>query len=142
MGGYGALKYSKAFASTCCLALSPQYSIDPVDVGVDDQRLVRHFKTGVNDGMAIQGADLAERLVVFYDCSHPQDTWNVEKILTAASAGAAIVSKVHVPKIGHNTINVFASSKGAAELFAAARQENIAEIRSLTDRLSDSIQAK
>src|SRR3712207_6847911 len=38
MGSYAALKYSKALGATHVLAFSPQYSIDPTDVGSVDRR--------------------------------------------------------------------------------------------------------
>jgi hypothetical protein len=105
MGGYGCIKFSRITRANITFSLSPQYSIEPKDVHGLDERLIHHFKVGVNSDMAIDSADLCGKLVLVFDPFSTQDTWNVEKIVTQSSN----VVLLRIPRIGHETIDLVSS---------------------------------
>lgn len=66
MGGYGALKYGRLLGLTHALALSPQYSIDPLDAP-EETRNHHWFRPELHRDMLVKAEDLAPWCAVVGD---------------------------------------------------------------------------
>ncbi|MBV8524969.1 MAG: hypothetical protein JOY71_23090, partial [Acetobacteraceae bacterium] len=53
-GGYGALKYSRLLSADLALSFSPQWSINPADVGDFDRRFTQHYDAERRNGERIE----------------------------------------------------------------------------------------
>jgi hypothetical protein len=91
---YAALKYSKALGATHVLAFSPQYSIDPTDVGSVDRRFLSSFRSELHQGMAIKAGDVQGDVYIFYDPYDVEDRFHVSLIRQAAPS----VREIRVPE--------------------------------------------
>ncbi|MBB3385980.1 MULTISPECIES: hypothetical protein [unclassified Rhizobium] len=81
MGGYGALKHSRAFGATHVLALSPQYSIDPED---GDGRYANAFKREEGYRSAILREDVSGQITLVVDLNFDPDLDAVRRIVAIA----------------------------------------------------------
>lgn len=146
-GGYGALKFSGALGASAALALCPQWSINPRDVGEFDTRFIEHHVPDKQAGEAIVSTDVGQNAFVLYDPKHALDTANVERIGAAAS-----INKVPIPYSEHEVIRVFTEARCAAELLQlvilgdasvrairqlarCARRQSSTHVRNLANRL-------
>ena len=66
-GGYGALKFSSRLQASVALAVSPQWSIDPADVGSFDSRFAKYFKDSLANGHRIEQEDICSCGLVVFD---------------------------------------------------------------------------
>ncbi len=79
-GGYGALKYSACLKASVALALSPQSSINPADVGQFDPRFRSYFNQELDNGTRIEQADLCDCAIVVYDWTHKIDSAHAARL--------------------------------------------------------------
>lgn len=70
MGAYAALKYSWLFGDPTVLAFSPQFSINPNDVGPNDVRY-NDFYNPAERVIRIEPADINGGGYIFYDPTYP-----------------------------------------------------------------------
>lgn len=128
-GGYGALKFSRALDAHSAIAFCPQYSIDPDDVGLQDKRFSRHFKSGASGGKKIISSDLCSNNYLIYDRGNKLDDYNASMI---ASIGE--VDRVLVPFTGHETVRIIAEAGIGGALigrFCGGKKPTPHEIRNM-----------
>jgi tetratricopeptide (TPR) repeat protein len=80
MGAYAALKYGRRLRATHVIAFSPQYTINPAEMRVDDARYRGSFQPRLHEGMAITDAESSGHIFVVHDPYYPEDKANVEAI--------------------------------------------------------------
>ncbi len=110
-GGYGALKFGNQLGSSLTLAFSPQWSIDPADVGNEDPRFTAYYDPKSRNGERIAQYDLGKRNFVLYDMRMRQDAFNAEKLTTLGGVDA-----VPIAFAGHSTINIISEGGIAKSL--------------------------
>lgn len=98
MGAYAALEYSRYYSSDVCIALSPQFTVDPSWATFDTR--------WTNDIVAIDSyrppiLELRKNVnyYIFYDHSHIVDRQHVNKI--ASERDLNNVTKISIPFSGH-----------------------------------------
>jgi tetratricopeptide (TPR) repeat protein len=101
MGGYAAIKFSKLLQADHVLAFSPQFSINPNDIGKNDTRFIADFNPNLHSEMAIKKNDTEGRIVVVYDPGVKEDVFNVEKIEACTP-----VKHIKIPFMGHDTSRI------------------------------------
>ncbi|GGJ14408.1 hypothetical protein GCM10011320_22020 [Neoroseomonas lacus] len=111
MGGYGAIKHSRALGATHVLAMSPQWSIDP-EVAPWERRYL-HFIDKCSENMEIVDDDCGGEIYVIFDNMN-KDRFHAEKISSAAA-----VNSIQAPLTGHDTWKLFLSSATMRALFDA-----------------------
>ncbi len=117
MGGYAALRYAAALRAQLVLAFTPQFSLDPADLGEPDQRFGRFHDPGLHPRMAIAAADLppsCDAFVVF----DPADRDDRRHAALIAARTAAALVPVH--GIGHDAVELCRGSERFSRLLAAA----------------------
>jgi hypothetical protein len=125
MGGYGALKYSSKLHADAVLALCPQWSICPQEVGSRDLRFQRFYES--DNGLSIRVSDVAGRLYVAYDRAHQQDAFHAEKI--GKLPGFVGIT---MPHVGHNMAPVLKGSDNLIAMLDAALDDNVPVFRRVT----------
>ena len=110
MGGYAALRYSRALNANAVLAFAPQYSISPHEAPFDP---IRHtyYDPALHGDMAISKDDLVGKVFVFFDPWENIDTAHAAAI---AKAGGEKVSMIRVHHVGHHVITVALHSRKIA----------------------------
>ena len=106
MGGYAAIKYSKALKMNRVVAMVPQYSINPDEVM--DRRYSDFYDPAVNAAMAIQSEDIIENCeyILIYDPYFELDKEHYLKIKPLIPQ----LYTLHLPYTGHDAIAVLANS--------------------------------
>lgn len=115
-GGYGALKFSRALGASVVLSFSPQFSIDPDEVGAVDVRFTRYHDRALEGGARIGPEDIGGRAMIVWDPLDPLDDWHVRR-LTAYPGVTAVL----LPFMGHDTVRLMADSGAGREVFALLR---------------------
>lgn len=92
LGGHAALKYAGALGATAALALSPLYSIDPVDMPGEALAL-RAFDGRRHAGMAVAAADLPPVAIFGFDPLDPRDAAHAARL--SAVGGLSPVALRH-----------------------------------------------
>lgn len=82
MGAYGAIKHSARLGCDFVLALAPQYTIDPKQVGDWDGRYHTNFRAELNTGMEIVPQDLGGQITVIADPFYKMDMRHAAHIAT------------------------------------------------------------
>lgn len=134
MGGYGALRFGKAFGADIVFAVSPQISIDPRFWSGRDSRFSSYFDEELHENMRIEQDHLPDNVYAFYDPYHIYDRINVEALQTVRH-----VTGVTLHHMGHDTAEVFASSAMFRELCLLAvedDQHGVAKLAKTTARAS------
>lgn len=128
-GGYAAIKYSRPLGVNAILSFCPQFSIDPEDLAYNDTRFVGYF-VAKGHSPKISCDDVAAEVpaYIFYDPTHSQDKFNVEKILDAAPT----LKTIKVFGSGHSSVRPFASGKSIGELFSLALRGDTSGVRRLS----------
>ena len=106
MGGYAAIKYSKALKMNRVVAMVPQYSIDPSEV--EDKRYTDFYDAELNADMRIQTQDIVEdcEYIIVYDPYFEHDKEHYLKIKPLIPQ----LKTLHLPYTGHDAIAVLANS--------------------------------
>ena len=110
-GGYGALKFAAALRASTALAFSPQWSINPADVGAFDTRYTRYFDKALGNGRRIEQEEVCNCALVFFDKMEKSDARNAVKL--AALDGVHLVV---TPFSEEETLRVITQGRGAAAL--------------------------
>lgn len=124
MGAYAALKHSARLRADVTLAFSPQFSIEPGQVGQFDHRRSRLFyRPDLHDGMHIAAGDLDGQALLFLDPLFREDASHAALI-----GEAGPVSLVPTPFSRHDSIR-FAVNTGLVEwlLWEALRHGRVDE---------------
>lgn len=128
MGGYAAIKYSRALGLNHTLAISPIFSIEPGVMGKGDRRYAGDYVPELHDGMQIQKADIAGSIYMAADPNFAPDLLNLEKILGAAGSASLIPAF----NTDHATIRCFGSTAFMHDVINACFSHDLARLRSLT----------
>ena len=83
-GGYGALKFSSRLQTSVALSVSPQWSIDPADVGPFDSRFAKYFKDFLANGHRIEQEDICSCGFVVFDSLQSLSSAHAEKLAQLA----------------------------------------------------------
>ena len=127
MGAYAAVKYSGLFQTTTSVAIAPQFSIDPADVGHFDRAYSHYFAANLHAGMAPNMSDRGGMVsYIFYDNKWPVD---VEHMKLYQKAVDPILHDV--PYTGHETLRPFTSSAVILRLFNACRAGDAAGLKAM-----------
>ncbi len=107
MGGYAAIKYSRALGVQRVVAMVPQYSIDPEDVY--DARYNMFYQPELNTNMRVAAEDIdnACEYIIVYDPYCAEDRAHYLKLETLIPHHNVL----HLPFTGHDAIAVLASSE-------------------------------
>jgi hypothetical protein len=126
-GGFAALKYSRALGASTVLAFSPQYSIDARLV--PDARVNKYYTGQLNAGMAIEHADTAGNLFVFYDPHDPADAQHAELI-----GKATPILTVPITYVGHGSDRVMSDPALFRHVLDVSRPGDVTRVRQLMAR--------
>lgn len=128
MGGYGAVKYASQIGAEVALALVPQWSIDPAEVGHVDQRYTDSFVPKLHRNMSITADDMAAETHVIHDPLFERDRFHFERLLETGACVRPIVAtgQGHAPGFvlaegRQGTALLRAYAEGTAEPYRAAR---------------------
>ncbi|ENU63772.1 hypothetical protein EVX74_014120 [Acinetobacter lwoffii] len=107
MGGYAAIKYSRALGVQRVVAMVPQYSIDPEDV--HDARYNMFYQPELNANMRVAAEDIdnACEYIIVYDPYCAEDRAHYLKLEALIPHHHVL----HLPFTGHDAIAVLASSE-------------------------------
>lgn len=122
-GAYGALKFSRGLRAHASIAFSPQFSIDPADVGEFDRRFLSHHSRELHNGSAITGEDLCGKNYIFVDPLCKVDALNCLKIRKLASAQGAEIELIPVPFTEHGTVRIVSDGKIGSKLVRSFMQD-------------------
>lgn len=120
MGGYAALRYGSALGADVAIAVCPQYSIAPHEVGEWDDRYIKNYALHGGKEMLLESRHLAKQNYVVHDPNHRQDARHAAYI-----AQLGMVSPVAMPFTGHESVRLLAQS-GAAIPFLEALTQPVA----------------
>jgi hypothetical protein len=126
-GGFAAIKFSRVLGATTVLAFSPQYSIDGRVVA--DDRVNRYYTGQLHAGMAIEAADTAGSIFVFYDPREAADVRHAARI-----AEARTILPVQIPFVGHASDRGLTDPARFTELLAVSRLGDAAAMRGFMAR--------
>ena len=124
MGGYGALKYSRALGTEAVLSLSPQSSVDPDFVPWE--RRYRRYVRDFHRGERLRAGDIGGHACVIVDLAHAEDRRHIGIINQLCDARI-----INATGVGHATFELFLGSGIVRELFSAVMGRDAARIRSL-----------
>lgn len=113
MGGYGAMRYAGEIGAEACIALAPQWSIDPAR----------------NAGIAIAAGQGAPRTYLVVDPRSLADAWHVARIREAVPHALRIVAR----GTGHETSRALASNTTARTMFDAALAGDAPRLQRVVD---------
>ena len=114
-GGYGALKFAAAVRASRVVAFSPQWSIDPADVGSFDTRFTRYFDKGLRNGLRIEEGEICAPALVFFDHMERKDARHAAKL--AALKGVHLCSDSF---LGDQTLRILAEGRNIPALVQAS----------------------
>jgi tetratricopeptide (TPR) repeat protein/lysophospholipase L1-like esterase len=126
MGAYGAIKFSGLFGARTCVAISPQFSIDPNDVAAFDRSYNHFFSDKLHAGMAVRKEDCPEDVFILYDNRYSVDIRHM-----ALYKKAIDPFLINVPFTGHETMRCFTGTKVATTLFDLCRERNLTALDAL-----------
>ncbi len=130
MGGYAAIKHSRALKADYVLACSPFFSMDPDELEFPSDRhrkILQHSMTHHNvvdrpqfKGMGITAADTQGRVVVFYDPSEFVDVYDADLLRKHLPEGEFVT----VPHANHAVYNSSWRATMLSDLVRAMRSED------------------
>jgi hypothetical protein len=127
MGGYGAIKYSRALQASEVIAFCPQWSIDPEECEGQNPGWQDHLVPAMAR-MGIRADDVSGSVFVFSDMFDPLDRFHCQKIQQARPETVII----NVPRVGHHITGTFAGTQTLLALIEASRAHNIPALRHLS----------
>ncbi|WP_156878570.1 hypothetical protein [Roseomonas gilardii] len=106
MGGYAAIKYSRAFQLNTVISLCPQWSIEPSSVSHFDKRYEKYY---FNDlcGMEIGRGDIQGNIYLLFDPYYKVDALHAALIEKACGH----INFVPVPSADHHVTKILAGTK-------------------------------
>ena len=126
MGGYGAIKFSRALNADVALAFCPQYSISPTDNDGQDRRYAAYYRDKLHRNMRISPTDIGGRIFLFLDTKSRLDLLNVRKISRLHPANI-----VDVPYTNHSTVRACASASVFSQLMELVDQDSPSGLKKL-----------
>ncbi len=123
MGGYAAVKFSRAFGATTVIAFCPQWSIDKAECGPIDPGWGLHFVPGMRN-MGIRREDVSGRVYVFLDRFDKTDDFHGIKISSAYPR----TTLVNVPMCGHHVTSVLAGTQSLRNIVESCRKNDISAL--------------
>ncbi|MBV8069056.1 MAG: hypothetical protein JO270_04075 [Acidobacteriaceae bacterium] len=123
-GGYGALKYSRLLSADLALSFSPQWSINPADVGDFDRRFTQHYDAERRNGERIEAHDLCSTCYIVVDPGEPGDFENARHLLRLPGTHL-----IQLPFCGHETIRVVAEGRAGRALISLCQKHDIPPTR-------------
>lgn len=126
MGAYGAIKYSALLQCDRVLALAPQVSIDPADVGKWDTRFTRNFSAVKNNAMRITAPDIGGHVTAIFDPMCATDAQHVKLL-----ADLAVVEPIPAYFCDHYVISPIASFSRLSALMEAVIADNPEQARAV-----------
>jgi tetratricopeptide (TPR) repeat protein len=122
MGAYSAIKYSRKLLIDDIIAISPQISIKPDDVGDFDNRYSQHYNPKQHDCMRIISNDLYGSINVIYDPNFVKDTKHAEAIARLSDDKIKLIA---TRNINHKGIEMFLGKQVLAEVFESANDNKL-----------------
>ncbi|GBR53816.1 hypothetical protein AA106555_1450 [Neokomagataea thailandica NBRC 106555] len=126
MGGYGALKFSRALGAVRALAFSPQWTINPHHCGHYTYQYTECYDATLRGGEPIKSDDLSGQCFVFLDMREYPDWKHFEYIKDAAQQSPhCSLETVIAPFTWHGTLFQLTSAKHgiASRLIEIARDD-------------------
>ena len=121
MGGYGAIKHSGLLGASTVVAMAPQWSIDPAQVGIFDRRYQKHFVPG-KTGTAIEASDISGNVFIFADPRYSPDMEHACRI------ARSLMIPVH--NVTHHVAGALAGTQNIQEIFRLARANDALALQS------------
>ena len=115
MGGYGILRYGSALGLNAALAMSPQATIDPREIGERDPRYLRFFDPISHDKMRVCAGDLPP---ISYAACDPHFVYDVAQRNLLDER----VIPIDLPHMGHHTSHAMTPSDNALARLQEALQ--------------------
>lgn len=107
MGGYGVLKYGASLGLDAALAMSPQSTIDPAEIGDSDPRYHRYFDPKVHDDMRVRAGDPPP---IAYAVCDPHFAYDLAQ---RDLLGEGVIP-IDLPHMGHHTSRAMTPSGNAS----------------------------
>lgn len=104
MGGYAALKYSRALKADSVLAFVPQFSIDPGVLG--DWRYNKYFLPDLHEDMAITAQDVSGHVLMISDPGCSEDEAHMRLLMQALPNA----TRLGVRSIEHHATGILAGT--------------------------------
>lgn len=131
MGGYGALKYSRALRADSVLAFVPQFSIDPKVL--KDWRYNRYFLPDQHEDMAVSAQDVSGQILTVSDPGYAEDETHMRALLQELPGA----TRLGVRSIEHHATGILAGTS-----FFAAAIEHLRGRLTLSDLAAQARQVK
>ncbi len=128
-GGYGALKFGAKLGASLAVGFSPQWSIDPQDVGQFDPRFKEFYDPELKNGSRITQDDLCPQNYIVTDLAFPIDAANARHLLDLQR-----VRLVQASFCGHDSVRLLSEARTGGQLVELfLREEGLSghELRSL-----------
>lgn len=122
MGGYGVLKYGAALGIDAALAMSPQSTIDPAEIGTRDPRYHGYFDAEAHHDMRVRESD---RPPIAYAACDPLFPFDVAQ-RDLLDPG---VVRIDLPHMGHHSCGAMTPSDNALARFDEALQGQTRQLR-------------
>ena len=129
MGGFAALKLSRALDATAALAFCPQVTIAPSEMPFPDTRYREHYRPKLHDGMRVGREDLAGAIAVIYDPNYQLDLLHAQLFAESAEGAVGAWRAIRMPYTGHEAVRLLASSTAATDAFEAASRGDLVTVR-------------
>ncbi|WP_438282307.1 hypothetical protein [Pseudomonas alabamensis] len=130
MGGYAAIKYSRALGAKTVAAFCPQWTIDKAECSGRNPGYQEHFTASMS-GMGIKPEDTSGSIYIFYDPDHESDRYHANTI----SSKAVNVRHIPVRSVGHHVTSVLAGTDNMGEILSMARKEDHLGLCRLVNRI-------
>jgi tetratricopeptide (TPR) repeat protein len=123
MGGYAVLKFAKLLRADFAISMSPQFSIKPADVPFD-RRYHTYYDPTLHETMRIETGPTTCQAIIISDPWFLLDEEHVRLIRRASPSVITVPAYV----TGHSTIDLFANTQRAGDLFKATLAGDAADI--------------
>jgi hypothetical protein len=110
-GGYGALKFGAKLGASLAVAFSPQWSIDPKDVGRFDSRFTQFHNPELKNGDRIIQADLCPQNYIVTDTDVPMDAGHARHLLELQR-----IRLVPASFCGHDSVRLISEARTGGDL--------------------------
>lgn len=135
MGGFGALKYGRAFGAFSVLSFAPQWSINPddlIDNPNEGEREVfsKNFSDNMSN-MSIKNENISERTCIVYDPANHYDKYHVKKIIENTDKIDTIKSFY----TGHPVVESLSGSSNMKNILDYMSDYNFSHLRELITQI-------
>lgn len=130
MGGYAAIKFSKALDASAALSLCPQWSLDKSECD-DINPGYQNFFTPIMRGMSIKERDISGRVYLFYDPSHSEDSFHARKI----QGLSPLINSIRFYSSDHQIAPILAGTENLQLILGHVKSGKLDELKSLTNSI-------